>query len=503
MNKKIVVINIFTALIAFGITAGLNIVLAPFLIKNLGKEAYGFVSLANSVVSYGSLATVAINSMSSRYVAIYVHKNEYKKANIFFNSAYISDIFMAFVLLMISIPFIINIRTCFQIPISIVKDVQYLFVLVIANFLISLIANVYTMCYYITNKLYKSSNINIQANIAKVLILFILYTFFPPHIFYIGLSSILVTIYSTVRNVYDSKKIIPKLKFNVLFFKISTVVELLKAGVWNFINQLGSILNEGLDLLICNIFIDSAAMGNLALAKTIPTVLISINGAINNVFAPNIVQYYAKNDKEGMITCLNDSICIMGLLLNIPFGLFWGLGNRIFELWVPSENYNLLYALSILSIMATSFCTSTLSIYHLFTAMNKLKFPAVINIIGGLFNTVVVYILLNTTTIGVFAIAGVSSFTGIFKTFIFTFPYAASCISKKWYYFYKPAIKSFVSVIVVAMMGKVMQMIFENNNVKSILLLIVIVGILGLIFNFFFVLNKTQRVTMIKKVLKK
>lgn len=66
-NKKIS-INIVMSIVGFLITIFISLFITPYIVEQLGGEAYGFVGLANNFVSYASLITVALNSMSSCFV---------------------------------------------------------------------------------------------------------------------------------------------------------------------------------------------------------------------------------------------------------------------------------------------------------------------------------------------------------------------------------------------------------------------------------------------------
>lgn len=41
-------INVIASLISFAVTTGINFFLTPYLTQKLGKEAYGFIGLANN-----------------------------------------------------------------------------------------------------------------------------------------------------------------------------------------------------------------------------------------------------------------------------------------------------------------------------------------------------------------------------------------------------------------------------------------------------------------------
>ena len=82
MNKnKQVVVNLSSSLVAFVVSLLISFFLSPYIIKTLGVEANGFVSLANTFINYATLITIALNSMAGRFITIAINEGEYKKAN--------------------------------------------------------------------------------------------------------------------------------------------------------------------------------------------------------------------------------------------------------------------------------------------------------------------------------------------------------------------------------------------------------------------------------------
>ena len=68
-------------LIAFAVNMGINFFLSPYIISNVGMDAYGFVTLANNFVMYASLITIALNSMASRFITVELYRNNKEEAN--------------------------------------------------------------------------------------------------------------------------------------------------------------------------------------------------------------------------------------------------------------------------------------------------------------------------------------------------------------------------------------------------------------------------------------
>ena len=46
-------LNLISSIVVFATQLSISFFLTPFILKNLGNEAFGFLTLANSIVSYG------------------------------------------------------------------------------------------------------------------------------------------------------------------------------------------------------------------------------------------------------------------------------------------------------------------------------------------------------------------------------------------------------------------------------------------------------------------
>ena len=94
-GKKQTTLNLTTSLMAFVINAGINFLLTPYLIEKLGTESYGFIGLANDIVNYANILSMALNAMSSRFVSVEYHKGNKEKAEVYINSVIIANLLLA------------------------------------------------------------------------------------------------------------------------------------------------------------------------------------------------------------------------------------------------------------------------------------------------------------------------------------------------------------------------------------------------------------------------
>lgn len=493
MNSKRLIINMVSNIVSFIVSMGISFLLTPYIITSVGKEAYGFVGLANNFVSYAELITLALNAVASRFITIKIHENNQEEANKYFTSVTIANIITSMSLLIPAIGIIAYMDKIVQVPIEILRDVQILWTLIFMNFLIGLITSTYNVVTFASNRLDLSAKRSIQSNILRVVALVMLFSMFKPNVCYIGLASIICTVFITISNIQLKKKLLPQLKVKYEYFDIAIIRELLSSGIWSVITKLGQILSDGLDLLISNVFISASSMGTLAIAKTIPTAISGLLITVSSVFTPQLTIYYAKNKIDKLVEELNRSMKISGIFTNIALAGFISLGYSFYSLWVPGEDIIQIQILSILTVQGLIVSGVINSLFGIFTITNKLKVNSFVILGTGFLNTVIVYILLKTTNLGVLAIAGVSTTTAIIKNLTFTPMYASKClnISKKTFYpvIIRYIISSFIITITCCIVSK-----FINPTTWIELIYVAICCVLvGAIFNYILLLNSKER----------
>ena len=493
MSKKNLTYNLTANLTSFIVATGISFFLAPYIIKAVGIEAYGFISLANSFVGYVTLATIALNSMAARFVTIKVHQDDIEGANKYFSSVIIANCIISVTLIIPFILVIVFINRIINVPIYLLSDVRILFSLIFTGFFISLITSLFSVGVFIKNKIYLSSLRSIDSGIIRAVLIIILFSVFPAKVFFISFVALIVQLYSVFWNIYYTRKLVPQLTVKKKYFNKKAILELVSAGVWNLVNKISGTLSTGLDLLICNLLIGTRLMGVLAISDTIPQIISALLGNLTSAFAPDLTKFYANNDFSGMVKILNRSIKILSIFITIPLGGFIIFGDIFYKLWLPLQNSNQLLILSILKVMCLMLTGSTASIHAIFEITNKLKLQSLVTLITCSLSIIITLILLKNSNLGVYAVAGVSSTLAILQNLIFTFPYAAKCINQKWYTFYYPALRTSFLIAIIALIGFIFRHIFIIDTWVELIFFGVTTGIVSLAINIKIILSKEEK----------
>lgn len=504
MNKnKQLIINMAAQVVAFLANLLISFFLTPFIVKNVGKEAYGFVGLANNFINYATIVTTALNSMASRFITISIHQEDYDNTNKYMASVVFANIVMAVPLTIIFTFIVIFLEKMIQVPLNILFDVKLLWGFLFLNFILSLLTNVFNVATFAKNRLELASLRKIESNLIKVVVLCIAFYFFKPSIWYLGFSTLLCGIFVIITNMYYTKTLLPFVEIKRKYVDFSKIKELVSSGIWNSISQISGILSTGLDLLIANIFVGAAAMGNVSLSKVLHVHIFSLFTTVSSVFAPQLTISYAKDDFDDIRKQLFSAIKLLGFFACIPIAFLYVYSGEFFKLWIPGENSMLLQTLSILTALAMPVSLSLEPLWNVFTVTNKVRQSSLCLIISSVISVAGTFILLNFTrdeNLKLCVIVGFSTVVGFLRTVTFLPIMGAKYLKMPWHTFYPTMLKVLLSVGVATIVAIFVKSLFEINNWFELLLSVAIMSVIVCVINFFILLSKTEREILKSKI---
>ena len=501
-NKQLT-INMIANFINFGISLCISFFLSPYIVRTIGVEANGFITLANNFVSYTSLITIALNSMTGRFVTISLTENKTEDANKYFTSALFANISIAVVLGVIGTFIVVFLKSIINVPDNLLVDIQILFALLFINCLVGVVGSVFGVAAFARNKLYLEYLRTAMGTVARALVILGGFVLFQPHVWYVGLGGLVSGIIVIVCDIRYTQKLLPEIRIRKTNFCLPYVLTLIKSGIWNTINKLGQILTDGLDLLITNLFIDATAMGILSLAKTVPNLIYSLMGSVVGIFSPDFTILYAQKRFDDLVAEVKQSMRIMGVVTNLPVVVLIVCGADFFRLWQPTQDPQQLQMLSILTVACLIFSGSVNSLYNIFTVVNKLKLNSIVVLVHGAISTVVVFCLLKWTSLGIYAVAGVSTTLGILRLLIFTVPYGAICLGRKWHTFYGDVFKP---VLFAVLASAVCLLVLQTYPSGGWILLCgkgVITVTISVLIGYFVIFSKKEREIISSRLLSK
>ena len=499
-NKYIkVFLSIFAGGAAYVINYIISFILTPFITDSFGTEAYGFVSLARQFTQYAAILTVALSSFAARHIAVeYYHKSR-EKANIYYSSAFYGELTLSTVIFIIGIAAIPFLEKILSLPSELKNDIKILFFFVFLSFWTTSSFNVFECWAYIKNRLELANIFKGLSYIAQASVLFVCYRFCSDKLYFVGAGLLASSVVTASSNYWFSKKNVPELEIKRSEFSLRAVKKLLLDGIWTSVNSLGEVLNHGLDLLVCNLLLSPVSMGQVAIAKTITTIFGSIFSIINPSFQPMMLKSYSKGDKKALLSEMGFAMKISGMLANIGFAGFYALGLSYYRLWIPNQDTELIYKITVISLLTLIPGGPMQPLYYIYTLTVKKKFSCIVTILGGIFNVVSMYLLITYTDLGIYAVVWTTALVMAVINFITNPLYMAHVLHMPLYSFYTNIIRNVIACGAITGIFKMLSNFYMPDNWCELILTALIYCLIGMIVHLMIVLNR-QEWTKVRKL---
>lgn len=505
-NNRQLSINIIASIATYVVQYAISLVLTPYIVKELGVAAYGFVGLSTQIIGYSSLITIALNSMAGRFISIEYYKGNIAKANQYFSSVFFSNLIVSAVLLILSCGLVIYLDLLINIPEELISDVKLLFAFLSLNQILGLLANVYAVSTFIKNRLDYANVRNIIGNLIRAFTLIICFSLFTPKVWYFGFTGIVCTLYIYYTNFRFTRKLTPDLIITASNYNSACIRDLLASGSWNVLTRLSRIFEDGLNLLIANLFIGAKLAGTLALSNTVPVMVGSVCSLMASNFAPSWTRLYAQNDNKAMLSEILKSIRIMGFLASIPLAVFYVYGDTFFSLWVPDENTQQLYWLSIAGSLVMLVAMPLETLWNVFTITNRVK-ESSLNLLlysFAMFAIVMVAMfIVEDNILRLFIIASTKSILGIIRTLTFLPLEGAKCLGYPLCTFYPSVVLNLLNIALICVCSIGFKVLLSPTSWIDLICGVLITCILGVGINVCVSLTHNDRVYLINKLMRK
>lgn len=486
-----IVFNVASVLIS----ALISFVLTPYIVRKLGKEAHGFIGLSTNIISYVSLGAIAINTVSSRFVAIAYYAGDLRRANDLYTATFFGNIISLLALVIPSVMVILFIERLVNVPSNLLTDFKVLLALLLGNFGVSTIFNQWNIAPFINNLLFLTSFREVLSNLLRALTLTLLFTMFDARMYYMGIGAMLATLVATFYSGYFHKSLLPDVRLQRGTKVLKDVRTLVSSGIWNVINTGGVLLLNGLDLFLANSFLGAEEMGFISISKVIPMMLITLIGTLPSMFSPILTHLYAQGDKGGMFMRTSFANKLSSLIMGVPIYGFMLFSYDFYSLWLKGVNAQILAQLSFLTLFPMALLGGVNSVYLLFTVTNKLKVNAILVLVSGALSTIGVLIALNFSNLGMYAIVGIGAITIVARQLFYALPYAAKIIGQPKWAFYRD-IKHILTVgAITLVVGLFARFSIGSTTWFFFSISVILTGGLSYWFSFIVLFNKSERKT--------
>lgn len=490
-------LNMVSTLISYALTLGISFFLTPFIVRKLGTDAYGFIGLSNTIIGYTGLLTVALNSMSMRFVTLNFHSGDFNRANNYLASTFFGNCGLALLIVLI-----LGIGTLFlerfiSIPAHLVMDVKFLFTLMFVNSAVSLVTGIFGFATFIKNRLELSNVRSIGQNVLRAILTIVAYGFFPAHLWYIGAIACVCTIYIVSVNFGYYRRLTPELKVKSSAFSFASMWEMTKSGAWNLLSSFSAILNQGLDLLLANVFISAYFMGIMSLSKSIPWMLLGIYTALSNVFQPVFIKLYAEKEMIQLKHTLLKSMRILGLFASFPCAILFAYGDIFYSCWLKGSNFMEIYHVSTITMIGLTVTMPTQALWYIFTITNTVRRSSLNTITYGIINIVLAVsamFIIQNDVYKLYAIVTIQSALYFLRYLTFLPFYGAKVLDFPKFSLFIPLLKILASIAVVTGVSFLYKLLCIHSYIWPTLIGgCLFTTIAGVSFNYFLILTPSDR----------
>ncbi|MER2171265.1 MAG: hypothetical protein ABS938_11600 [Psychrobacillus psychrodurans] len=286
----------------------------------------------------------------------------------------------------------------------------------------------------------------------------------------------------------------PNISINLKSFNFYKLKELLSAGAWNSIGQIGVLLFLAIEIVVANIIFGAKIAGVYAAILQLPLLLRTIAGIISGIFAPIIIKNYACNDMKNLVNYSNKAVKLNGLLIALPAALLSGMAESILNVWLGPDfvEYRWLLVLNSVYLILT---LSVLPLNHIFTAVNVLKVPGIVTLILGILNLILAFLLTSYTDLGLYGIVLAGAISLSLKNLIFIPLYASYITNQPYYSYYKSILQPALGGLSVIILSIVLQGYIIITEWWSLIFSGIAISFCYLIISYSTLLSKRERET--------
>lgn len=448
--------NVFTNVIYFIINLFVGLALVPFFLDSLGTAAYGLIPLATSITSYIVLVIDSVNSSVSRFLTIDLQKGDVDAANKTYNTALFGTLIIILCLVPIALLVAWIAPSFFNIGTESAISVFLLFAFVFGSALVRAWSSNFMVTLFAQNRLDLRNYVNIVNTGGQALLIVILFIVFTPSLELVGFSYFAAALSALLLAIFFSRKTCPYLHLAPKLFSQRIFRSIGGMSFWVLTDSIGVLLRYQIALMMVNKMFGENMGTEYSLALQWFNLLIAVASLVSNVFTPMLYSYYAAGDKENLLKYSQFATKIMGLSMALPIALVCIFTPQLMTIWVGAEFAHL----SILVWIIVAPCLVKIQagcISPIYGAHNKVRFPALVNIVIGIITPILAYGLASIPAFGMYGIAAACSFSIIFIAVVMIPLYTAYLMKKPLTTYYKVILPGIVALFILFASGYVVS----------------------------------------------
>lgn len=479
-------------IVSFLVNVIVGLWLVPYLVKYLGKAAYGLIPLAMIFTEYINVITISINGSITRFLTVDIQNNDWKNANKTFNSAF----FALLILIGIQIPIFsyitFDMTNIINVPEEIIEDGYYLFAFTFAGYLVSLLSTNFSTSMYAYNRLDLTRSVDVIRVLARLLFIIVLFVIDKPTLKYVGIANFIAAIVSCAFAFVYWKILTPKLKFSVKSFNWQVLRKIGNIGGWLIVNQLGYLLFLKIDLLVINRFIGPEVGGEYAAVQQWNSLIRTVGTVLSGVIGPMILISFAKNKIQDVIRFGKLGVKFLALSIGLLTGIVCGFSESLLTSWIGSD-FAEFDSLLIIMLSTMVINLGILPLFPITVALNKVKIPGILTVILGIANLFLAIIFIAWFEKDIIGVALAGALVLTLKNGIFIPLYVAYILKVNWMTFYKPLANGILVFGLAFILSTIINHCFFTSSFITLIIYFIVVAVCCFFVIWFFLFKKADK----------
>ena len=424
--KKQIFKNVLSNYFVSVLSIVLGFVLVPFLVRKLGKEAYGLIALVDSTIIFFEVATVGIRTALARHATFALSQGDENDFLEYLSTGRVLLFVCALFVLIAGGVISFYFPSLFKVPPELATQSRLLFLFVTIGFAISVPNTVFWSVLYSKQRY---DLINFAASfgtVTRALALFVLFSSLSGPYVSLATYGVVYILFTWVQNTmiyFFHKSIIPGVRIGLNRFNPLKVRSILSFTVYTSLQRLSSMFVGNATNILINIFYGAASNAIYSISTKFPTMMRRIFTEATWSLTPTFTDLAAKNDRQRLkrlffmytklLIIVTAPICLLLLLF----------GKQLIVLWVGKEflmsgELVALYTAPLLAGIPFAVCGCINNAY------GNLKVPSQVGIFYSVFNVVSGVVLAKWFSMGLYGF-GLSNLISAFLYTALFQPYYA------------------------------------------------------------------------------
>jgi len=407
MLRKQISINLLANYFATGINMLLGLLIIPFLIRKLGKDAFGLILLAESIIVFLEIATIGVRLSLSRHATFSLAQGRNEEFIEFLSTSRYVLLVLASLILTAGLLVSFNFSNIFYVPDIYTTQSKILFFLITVSYVITTLNITFWSVLYVKQRM-DLINIAVSSGmLLRALGIFVFLSILPKRYITLTTYGIIYLIMVCAREfiVYIwHRKVMPGIRISLKYFSFLKIKDMFSFGFFSTISHVSTIFSDQAANIIVNIFWGAGFNALYGIGLKFPMVMRRLFLEPTWVLTPTFTHLAAKNDKERLetlffmytkiISIITMPLCFILIFFAKPIILSW-VGNE----FVPSIRILQIHMVSLLAVLPFSIGGCITNAYA------KVKIPSFIAVAEAICSIALCIILGRVFPLGLLGIA--------------------------------------------------------------------------------------------------